>query len=44
MYWDAIPEVDMAAVRSIEPYADNKWNGNEAGAWRIDLGQVDCGL
>jgi len=35
---------DTEAGRSIEPFLGNKWNKNDVGAWRMDLGVVDYGL
>ena len=43
MYWDAISCAGTIAGSSIEPFAENKWN-NEAGAWRMGLGDTDYGL
>jgi len=40
VYWDAIPVADIDAERYVEPFAENKWNKNEAGTWGTDLGSA----
>ena len=40
LFWDAIPECNMEASRSIESFNSRLWNKNENRAWRMDLGAI----
>ena len=42
--WDAVPEANFAASKSVEVFDKRLWNQNSIGAWRKDLGEVDYGL
>ena len=44
MFWDATPECNMEASRSIEPFHSRLCNKNENRAWRMDLGDISYGL
>ena len=44
IFWDAIPDADMKACRTIAPFNPNLWNKEVDGAWRRDLGDYDYGL
>ena len=43
-FWDAVPEADYPASRSIEPFDGKKWNKNCDGSWRDELSAVDYRL
>ena len=44
VFWDAIPECNMEALRYIEPFNSRSWNKNESSAWIMDLGDISYGL
>ena len=44
VFWDAVPEVDYPASRSIEPFHENKWNKNCDDSWRKESSAVYYGL
>ena len=40
MVWDTIPECNMEASMSIEPFNSRLWNKNKNQAWIMDLGDI----
>ena len=44
MFWGAIPDCNMEASRSIEPFNSRLWNKNKNRACRMDLGGIRYGL
>ena len=34
VFWDAIPEAEMEACQSVEPFVAKQWNANCDGSWR----------
>ena len=44
VFWDAIPECNMEALRSIEQFHSRLWNKNKNQAWRMHLGDISYGL
>ena len=49
MLWDAIPDAGkgdkgLPACRSVEKFAENMWNKNVVGAWRLELEELDYGI
>lgn len=42
--WDAVPSANFLGGRSVEIFKSNKWNQNDVGAWRKDMGEVDYGI
>ena len=44
VFWGAIPEYNMEASRSIEPFNSRLWNKNYNQAWRMDLFDIRYGL
>ena len=41
MLWDAVPEVNYPAVKSIAEFKPNLWKKDKLGAWCKDLGNID---
>ena len=39
--WDAVPEVNYLADKSITEFKPNLWNKDKLGAWCKDLGKID---
>ena len=39
--WDAVPEVNYPAGKSIAEFKPNLWNKDKLGAWCKDLGKID---
>ena len=39
--WDAVPEVNYPAGKSITQFKPNLWNKDKLGAWCKDLGNID---
>ena len=44
MIWDAVPEVNYPAGKSIAEFKPNLWNKDKLGAWCKDLGNIDYGI
>ena len=42
--WDAVPEVNYLAGKSIAEFKPNLWNKDKLGAWCKDLGKIDYGI
>ena len=42
--WDAVEATGEPAQRQLIEIKPAKWNGNEAGAWRFELGKMDYGI
>ena len=42
--WDAVPEVNYPAGKSIAEFKPNLWNKDKLGAWRKDLGSIYYGI
>ena len=42
--WDAVPEVNYPAGKSITEFKPNLWNKDKLGAWCKDLGKIDYGI
>ena len=42
--WDAVPEVNYPAGKSIAEFKPNLWNKDKLGAWCKDLGKTDYGI
>ena len=40
VFWGAIPECNMEASRSIEPFNSRLWNKNGNRSWIMDLGNI----
>ena len=39
--WDAVKETGKEACRQIIELKPGKWNGNEVGAWCLEVGEID---
>ena len=44
VFWDAVPEVNHPAGKSITEFKPNLWNKDKLGAWCKDLGKIDYGI
>ena len=44
LLWDAVPEVNYPAGKSIAEFKPNFWNKDKLGAWRKDLGSIYYGI
>ena len=44
VFWYAIPECNMEASRSIDPFNSSLLNKNENRAWRMDICDISCVL
>ena len=42
--WDAVPEVNYPAGKSIAEFKPNLWNKDKLGSWCKDLGKIDNGI
>ena len=42
--WDAVPEVNCPAGKSIAEFKPNLWNKDKLGAWCKYLGKIDYGI
>ena len=42
--WDAVPELNYPAGKSIAEFKPNLWNRDKLGAWCKDLGKIDYGI
>ena len=44
MLWDAVPEVNYPAGKSIAEFKPNLWNKDKLGAWCKYLGNIEYGI
>ena len=44
VFWDAVEETGEPAQRQLIELKPGMWNGNEAGAWRLQLDSIDYGI
>ena len=42
--WDAVPEVNYPADKSMSEFKPNLWNKDKLGAWCKDLGKIYYGI
>ena len=42
--WDAVPEVNYPAGKSIAQFKPNLWNRDKLEAWCKDLGKINYGI
>ena len=42
--WEAVPEVNYSAGKSIPEFKPKLWNKDNLGAWCKDLGNIDYGI
>ena len=42
--WDPVPEANIPKLTTVEKFAENMWNKNVIGAWRMEIKDIDYGL
>ena len=44
VFWEAVEETDEPAQCQIIELKPTSWNGSEAGAWRLQLAEINYGI